>query len=40
MTVCALAIDMAATKARSVRRAYMVEDVRVPAARLKAANEG
>ena len=40
MTVCALAIDMAATKARSVRRAYMVEDVRVPAARLKVANEG
>ena len=39
MTVCALAIDMAATKARSVRRAYMVEDVRVPAARMKTADE-
>ena len=40
MTVCALAIDMAATKARSVRRAYIAEDVRVAAVRLKAANEG
>jgi hypothetical protein len=34
MTVCAWAIDMAATKARSVRRAYMV-DVSVLAARIK-----
>jgi len=25
MTVCALAIDMAATKAKSVRRAYIVD---------------
>jgi hypothetical protein len=36
MTVCALAIDMAAVKARSVRRANMVGmDVSVPAARTK-----
>jgi hypothetical protein len=37
MTVCALAIDMAAVKARSVRRANMASvDVSIPAARMKA----
>jgi hypothetical protein len=38
MTVCAWAIDMAATKATSVRRAYMV-DVSVSAARIKIMSE-
>jgi hypothetical protein len=36
--VCAWAIDMAATKATSVRRAYMV-DVSVSAARIKIMSE-